>query len=74
MLDWCAENEIDIEHYEEKNAIREALDNMEEFKMHGGIVYIKDKAVAMTLGCEISPLHLIYVLKKLCVNTTAFMQ
>lgn len=56
MLDWCAENEIDIEHYEEKNAIREALDNMEEFKMHGGIVYVKDKAVAMTLGCEISPI------------------
>lgn len=56
MLDWCAENEIDIEHYEEKNAIREALDNMEEFKMRGGIVYVKDKAVAMTLGCEISPI------------------
>ena len=56
MLDWCAENEIDIEHYEEKNAIREALDNIEEFKMHGGIVYVKDKAVAMTLGCEISPI------------------
>lgn len=24
--------------------------------MHGGIVYVKDKAVAMTLGCEISPI------------------
>lgn len=47
MLDWCAENEIDIEHYEEKMQ-SEALDNMEEFKMRGGIVYVDSKAVAMT--------------------------
>lgn len=57
-----------------KNAIREALDNMEEFKMHGGIVYVKDKAVAMTLGCEISPIAFDICFEKLCVNTTAFMQ
>ena len=56
MLDWCTENDIDIENYEEKHAIRESLDNMEEFKMRGGIVYVDSKAVAMTLGCEISPI------------------
>lgn len=56
MLDWCYQNEIDIEHYEEKTAIREALDNMEDFKMRGGIIYIDKKPIAMTLGCELSPI------------------
>ena len=56
MLDWCSENGIDLEHYEEKHAIREALDNIDEFKMRGGIIYVDSMPVAMTLGCEISPI------------------
>lgn len=56
MLDWCAENKIDTGNYEEKHAIREALDNLEEFNMRGGILYAQGKPAAMTLGYEISPL------------------
>ncbi len=55
-LEWCLKNKIDIENYQEIKAIREALDNLEEFKMSGGILYVGEKAVAMTLGLEISPI------------------
>lgn len=53
-LDWCKENNINIETYGEIEIIKEALDNKEEFKMRGAVLYVEDKPVAMTLGSEIS--------------------
>lgn len=56
MYGWCEENGVNISEYEEFNAIREALDNFEEFKMQGAVLYVEDKPVAMTIGSEISPI------------------
>lgn len=54
VIDWYKENNMNIDDSEEVNAVREALDNMDEFKMQGAVLYVEDKPVAMTLGSEIS--------------------
>lgn len=55
VIDWCKENNINYETYDEVDVIKEALDNMEEFNMKGAVLYVEQKPVAMTLGSEISP-------------------
>lgn len=54
VLDWCKENNIDQSTYGELKVIKEALENFEEFKMSGAVLYVEEKPVAMTLGSEIS--------------------
>ncbi len=55
VLEWYAENGVNSEGNEEVRAVCEALDNMEEFKMQGAVIYVDGKPAAMTLGSEISP-------------------
>ena len=52
--DWCNENNINQSTYGELEVIKEALENFEEFKMNGAILYVENRPVAMTLGSEIS--------------------
>lgn len=54
--EWCKENSIDINNYEEANVIKEALEIGDDFDMKGAVLYVDKKPVAMTLGSEISPL------------------
>lgn len=54
MLLWCAENGYDAESYPEAAVIREALENRERLNMSGGVLYVDNKPVAMTLGCAAS--------------------
>lgn len=61
---WCAENNVDINNYGEKEVVYEALDNFEEFGMHGAVLYAEDKPVAMTLGTQISPIAFDIMLEK----------
>lgn len=53
--EWYREKEIDFENYGEYGVIQEAIINLEEFSMKGALLYVDSKPVAMTLGCEISP-------------------
>ena len=53
---WCEENGIDRSEHAEYAVIKEALENLTEFKMRGMILYSNNKPVAMTLGSEISRL------------------
>lgn len=53
-LEWCRENNVNTENYEELKAIKESLENFDEFKMNGAVLYVEDKPIAMTLGSEIS--------------------
>lgn len=53
---WCLENELLPDDHAEYAVIKEALENIDEFKMRGLILYVNQKPVAMTLGSEISPL------------------
>lgn len=55
VLGWYAQNGIPSEDNEEVKAICESLENLEEFKMQGAVLYVDEKPVAMTLGSEISP-------------------
>lgn len=55
VLDWCKENNVNIDTYGEVEIIREALDNKDAFGMRGAVLYVDQKPVAMTLGSEISP-------------------
>ena len=54
VYDWCKENNINQSTYGELEVIKEALENFEEFKMNGAILYVENRPVAMTLGSEIS--------------------
>lgn len=54
--EWCKENSIDINGYEEANVIKEALEIGDDFDMKGALLYVDKKPVAMTLGSEISPM------------------
>ena len=54
MLDWCAENGCDAQDYGEMEVFREACRCFDELGMHGGVLYIDRKPVAMTMGCAIS--------------------
>ncbi len=57
VLDWCRENGVNADNYEEAKIIREALfDLREEFNMRGAVLYADTKPIAMTLGSEISPI------------------
>lgn len=51
---WFKVNEIPLSSGEEYFAIREALDNYELLQMHGGLLYVDDKPVAMTMGSRIN--------------------
>ena len=61
---WYREKEIDFENYGEYGVIQEALINFDEFKMKGMVLYVSSQPVAMTLGCEISPLCLDVMFEK----------
>lgn len=54
VYDWCKENNINQSTYGELEVIKEALENFEEFKMNGAILYVENRPVAMTLGSEIT--------------------
>ncbi|MCH5304300.1 MAG: DUF2156 domain-containing protein [Ruminococcus sp.] len=51
---WCKNKEINPYINEEFSVISEALDNYEFLQMHGGILYVEDEPVAMTMGCSIN--------------------
>ncbi len=51
---WCEAKDINPNTYEEFKAIEEALENYELLKLHGGILYVEETPVAMTMGCEIN--------------------
>jgi len=51
---WCEKNNIDTEDYYEYQAIRMAFENYKTFGMHGGILYVEDIPVAMTMGAKIN--------------------
>lgn len=55
VREWYREKEIDFENYGEYGVIRDAVINLEEFSMKGAVLYVDSTPVAMTLGCEISP-------------------
>jgi hypothetical protein len=55
VREWYREKEIDFENYGEYGVIQDAIVNLEEFSMKGALLYVDSKPVAMTLGCEISP-------------------
>ncbi len=56
VTEWCKENNINPDLYEEVNVIKEALSLREEHNMQGAVLYVEQNPVAMTLGSEISPL------------------
>lgn len=51
---WCDNNNIDKENYYEYQAIMMAFENYSDFRMHGGILYVEDIPVAMTMGAKIN--------------------
>lgn len=51
---WCNNNNIDTDDYEEYSAIKEAFENYKLLKLHGGILYVDNKPVAMTMGSGIN--------------------
>ncbi len=53
-VEWCKENNYNPNLYDELDVIKEALEMREEYNMHGAVLYVEDKPVAMTLGSEIS--------------------
>lgn len=55
MRDWCAENDYNPQDYGEVKVFQKACDCFDALGMHGGVLYIEDKPVAMTMGCAISP-------------------
>ena len=55
MTDWCIENGYDPQHYGEVKVFQKACACFDALGMHGGVVCIGDKPVAMTMGCAVSP-------------------
>ncbi len=51
---WCENNNIEPSEYEEYQAITEMFENYSLLQMHGGILYVEDKPVAMTAGSRIN--------------------
>ena len=51
---WCRNNEIPLSENEEYSAISEALGNYDKLHMHGGLLYVDNKPVAMTMGSRIN--------------------
>ena len=53
---WCAEHagEDEEAHRLEYDAIREALQNIDELEMTGGIIYVKNRPIAMTVASYIN--------------------
>lgn len=54
VVKWCEKNNIDLSTYEEYQAIKMAFDNYATFSMHGGIIYVDDTPVAMTMGAAVN--------------------
>lgn len=53
---WCFENGVDPAKNDEFAVIRSACEDFEYFGMRGALLYVYEKPVAMTMGCELSPL------------------
>lgn len=51
---WCENNDINPFENEEYKAISETLENYSLLKMHGGVLYVDEQPVAMTLGSRIN--------------------
>ena len=51
---WCENNDIDYSEYEEYSALKEVFDNYSLLQMHGAVLYVGDKPVAMTVGSRIN--------------------
>ena len=51
---WCENNDIDYRENEEYSALREVFENYALLQMHGGLLYVEDKPVAMTVGSRIN--------------------
>ena len=54
VFDWYKENNISSDDSSEIQVVREALENIENLKMSGALLYVDERPVAMTLGSEIS--------------------
>lgn len=52
---WCEENGINPKEHGEYAVFKTACDNFEFLHMHGAVLYVDRKPVAMTMGSEISP-------------------
>ena len=55
MERWCRENDLDPREHAEYAVFCKACDSFEELRMHGGLLYVDNDPVAMTMGSEISP-------------------
>ena len=51
---WCENNGIEPAGFDEYKAISEMLENYSLLQMHGGILYVEGKPVAMTAGSRIN--------------------
>lgn len=51
---WCMNKQINPYTDDEYKALDEAFKHYEKLKLHGGILYVEDTPVAMTVGCEIN--------------------
>lgn len=51
---WCDNNNVDTSTFEEYSAIKETFENYDLLKMHGGILYVENTPVAMTMGSRIN--------------------
>ena len=54
VFDWYKENNISSDDSSEIQVVREALENIENLKMSGALLYVDERPVAMTLGSELS--------------------
>lgn len=52
--EWCKENNTDTTLSDETSVIKEALELGDDYGLTGAVLYVDDKPIAMTLGCEIS--------------------
>ena len=53
--DWCAENGEDPRDNGEYKVIKKACECFDELGLHGAVLTVDGKPVAMTMGCAISP-------------------